>query len=83
MSVGFRVDELRIDAYQVARPPNTSFQYLAHTQLAADLTGDNRPVAIGESGVARDHHYVRDPREIGCQIGQFVVAIVGSLLAEP
>ena len=24
MSVGFRVDELRIDAYQVARSPNTS-----------------------------------------------------------
>jgi hypothetical protein len=54
MRVGFGVDKLGIDANPVARPPDASFQHVAHTKFAADLLGVDPLSLIGERGIARD-----------------------------
>ncbi len=68
MRVGFGVDQLGSDANPASRPLDVSAQHITHTKLAADLLRVDRLVPVGESGVARDHEHVRDPRQIGRQI---------------
>jgi len=69
MGVVLGVDQLDVDANLVARPADTAFEHIAHTELAADLLRVDRIVPIGESGVPRDHEHVREPGQIGRQIG--------------
>src|SRR6516162_2432185 len=52
MSIGFGVDQLRIDADLVARPPDAAFEYEAHPQLATDLLGVDPLALIGERGIS-------------------------------
>ncbi len=62
MRIGLSVDQLSTDAHLVARPPDASFEYIAHAKLATDLFGVDRFVPIGEGGIARDHEAVLNTR---------------------
>ena len=68
MRIGLSVDQLSTDAHLVARPPDASFEDIAHAQLATDLFRADRFVPIGEGGIARDHETVPDSREVRRQI---------------
>src|SRR5215471_595473 len=68
MRVARGIDQLRADADLAARPPDAAFEYIAHTELAADLLGVDGFVAIRERCIARDDQHVWEPRQIGCQI---------------
>ena len=68
MGIRLGVDQLGGDADLVSRPLDASCQHIAHTKLAADLLRVDQLVPVRESGIARDHEHVRDPRQIGCQI---------------
>jgi hypothetical protein len=52
----------------VARPADTAFKHIAHTQFAPDLLGLDPLSLIGECGIALYHQHPREPRQIGCQI---------------
>ena len=68
MRVGFRVDQLGVDADPIARPPDAPFENIAHTKLAADLLGIDSFGLIGERGIARDNEHALDARQIGRQV---------------
>jgi hypothetical protein len=53
MRVSFSIDQLGGDADPVSRALDLSFEHIAHTKLAADLLRLDRPVPIGEGGIAR------------------------------
>jgi hypothetical protein len=63
-----RDDQLSVDPELVARPPDASFQHIAHAQLVADLLCIDGFIPIGKRGIARDHEHAREPRQIGRQI---------------
>ena len=65
MRVALGVDQLRANAYLLARSLDAPLQHITHTELAADLLGVDQLVPIGERGIARDHEHVREPRHIG------------------
>ena len=68
MRIGFGINQLGSDADPGSRPLDLPFEHIAHAKLAADLLRVDRLVSVSESGIARDHEHVRDPRQIGCQI---------------
>jgi hypothetical protein len=68
MRIGLGIDQLGTDADLVARPPNASFEHIAHAQLAADLLGIDRFVPVRERGIARDHEHIRESRQISREI---------------
>ena len=68
MRIGRGVDQPGGDAYLLAGLLDASIQHIAHAELAADPPGVDRPVGVGQRGVARDHEHAIEPREIGRQI---------------
>jgi hypothetical protein len=68
MRIGFGVDQLRVDADLVARALDASLDDVANTELAADPLCVDRLALECESGAARNHEHVRDPRQIGRDI---------------
>ena len=68
MRVALGIDQLRINAELVARPPDAPFEHIAHTKLAANLLGVCPLVLKGERGIARDHERAPDARQIGREI---------------
>ena len=68
MRIGFRVDQLGIDAQAVGRSPNAPFEQIADTQFAADLSRIDGFVAVGERGSPRDDEQILKPRQLRCQI---------------
>src|SRR5215831_6582217 len=65
MRVVLGADELGSDAQLTGQPLDTSLQYVVYAELVADLPRVDRLVAVGESGIARDHKHIVDPRQIG------------------
>ena len=68
MHIGFGIDQLGSDADPGSRPLDLPFEHIAHAKLAANLLRVDRFVSVSESGIARDHQHIRDPRKIGRQI---------------
>ena len=68
MRIGLGIDQLGIDADLVARPPDASFEQVAHAKLAADLLRVDWFVPVSERGIARDYEAIPDPRQIGRQL---------------
>ena len=68
MRVALGVDQLRANAYLLARSLDAPLQHITHTELAADPARVDGPVTVGQRGVARDHEHALEPREIGRQI---------------
>ena len=61
MRVGQGIDQLGVDSNPVARPPDASFEHIAHAQFAADLLRVDRLVPVRERGISRDHEHIREP----------------------
>ena len=68
MRVALGVDQLRANAYLLARSLDAPLQHITHTELAADPARVDGPVTVGQRGVARDHEHALEPGEIGRQI---------------
>jgi hypothetical protein len=68
MRVGFRVDQLGGNTDLAARAANTPLQYIAHTELAADLFCLDMLVFKCECRITGDHEAPRDARQIGRQV---------------
>ena len=68
MRAAFGIDQLRVDPNLVTRPPDTAFEDIANTELAADLLYVDRLALVGKGGGAGDHKASGDPRQIGRQI---------------
>jgi hypothetical protein len=64
MRVCLRIDQLGVNADPVAQSADAPLQHISHAQLAPDLLRVERPVPIGERGIAGDHQHVLQPREI-------------------
>src|SRR5215471_794327 len=60
MRVGLGVDQLDADADLAARPPDASFEHIAHSQLTTNLSRINIFVPVGKSGISRDHEHTYD-----------------------
>ena len=65
MNAGFGLDELRADPDALARLTYTTFQYVAHTQLATDPLHVHSLSLESEAGIARDNEQPFDARETG------------------
>src|SRR5262249_33690361 len=61
---GRRIDELRVDAHAIAPAANTAFQYVAHTELPADLSHVRRTALIAKTGVSRDDEQILKSRQL-------------------
>jgi hypothetical protein len=68
MRVALGVNQLRINAELVARPPDAPLQNKAHAKLAADLLRVDRFAPVGEGSIARYHEHILEPRQVGGQI---------------
>jgi hypothetical protein len=66
--VGRGVDQLRVHADPVARPPDAAFKHIAYAQLAADLLRVDGLVPVGKRGIARDDKHASDARQISRHI---------------
>ena len=53
LRVGLGIDKLRADPNIFARPADTSFEHIAHAQLAADLLRVDRFVPVAERRITR------------------------------
>jgi hypothetical protein len=80
MSVGVCVDQLGVDAELIARPPDAALQYVVDSKFSADLLRVNRPVTIGERGIAGDYEQICDARQITCHV---ICDGVGEILLLP
>src|SRR6516225_5670268 len=60
--VSLGIDQLGVDSEQAGRPPNASLQYVTDPELPSDLLCVDRPLTIGEGGIAGDDEQPRDTR---------------------
>src|SRR5216683_6467307 len=70
-----RIHQLSRDAHLVVGPAYTSFQYVLHPQLLADILHFYRFALVGEGGGPGDNEEVRDSGEGGGQV-------IGNAVAE-
>jgi hypothetical protein len=75
MSVGARVDQLRVHPHVIAGPLNASFHYMRHTELPADLAQIARdPAFVLHHTCAADYSQIGDFRQIA---QDFVLHAIG------
>lgn len=68
MRIDLGIDQLRVDPGLTARAFDAPLKDVADTEFAADPFCVDRLAFEFESGAARNHEHVRDPRQIGRQI---------------
>src|SRR6476659_5754897 len=68
VSVGPRVDQLRVETKMRARPPDTAFQNMRYTQIITDLPKVSFATVIHDAGPADDFQIT----DFG-QLGQNVI----------
>ncbi len=87
MHAARRVDQLAGDPHPAARPAHAALEHVAHAELAADLLHVDRPAAVGEARVARDHEQPAQAGQLGGDvldhaIGEVVLARVAAQVLE-
>jgi hypothetical protein len=55
MIAALRVDKLDVDTYPVCRALDTSFEHVAHVELAPDPFQIDRFALVAEGGISPDH----------------------------
>ena len=61
MRIKLGSDQLGGDPNPTARPSEAACEYIAHTQLAADLLRVDPLVSVSKCGITRDHKHACDP----------------------
>ncbi len=81
------VDELGVDAHDVADAPEGAFEQIAHAELRGDRRRRRFLVLVGEGGIARHDEQAGNARQLGRQVlgepvGQIALGLVVAEIVE-